>query len=80
MNLQTVTHTHNWSYSGGGKSHILDYENGMIALCGFTHHMFSCLDNVDMQYLKQPDPHNQLCKKCRKAALILLTNSLTLKP
>ena len=58
-------------FSARRKLHIYDYDSGKC-LCGCQAPGTCTLQQVDKEWLSQPDPDNVVCKKCKKKALKLL--------
>lgn len=49
------------------KTHLTNGDGS--ALCGFTNSKFGSTDvRIDQEWLRQPDPEGELCKKCKQIA------------
>lgn len=72
--------SHNlYSEGYGRKSHIVDTDNGKC-LCGYDPHFYSAVDydahwSDIINYLSQPDPDGNLCKRCKQ----IMINALEIK-
>lgn len=54
----------------GRKVHLADED--MNTLCGY-YNFYNIADEVGLEWITQPDPDGELCKKCKKIALKSLT-------
>ena len=71
--LYTYVTTHEESNNGGRKIHITELGTG-IAICGYSN-LWTPTTKIDKNWLKQPDPDEVVCKKCRKIANSLLNGA-----
>ena len=58
-------------FSARRKLHIYDYDSDKC-LCGCQAPGTCTLQQVDKEWLSQPDPDDVVCKRCKKKALRLL--------
>jgi hypothetical protein len=72
MKLFNWISTHNNKSEGGRKCHIMQ-EDKIIALCGYSN-LFTVGCEVDLKWINQPDPDNNLCERCKKMAMKILIN------
>lgn len=71
--------THNTFAEGGHKIHIKDYDTGKC-LCGYEPWLPNGIDYEEqwgniVNYLSQPDPDGNLCKRCKQ----IMINALEIK-
>ena len=71
--LFTYVTTHENSNNGGRKIHITELGTG-VALCGYAD-LHSPTTEVNKDWLKQADPDEIVCKRCRKIANKLLNGA-----
>lgn len=71
--LFTYVTTHENSSNGGRKIHITELGTG-VALCGYDD-LHSPTTEVNKDWLKQADPDEIVCKRCRKIANKLLNGA-----
>jgi len=66
MKLYSYVTTHNNFDEGGRKVHICNDLHR--TLCGYGN-LHSLPLPINLDWIQQPDPDNNLCKKCKKAAV-----------
>ncbi len=74
-----ICDTHNTFAEGGHKIHIKDYDTGKC-LCGYEPWLPNGIDYEErwgniVNYLSQPDPDGNLCKRCKQ----IMINALEIK-
>ena len=74
-----IRDTHNTFAEGGHKIHIKDYDTGKC-LCGYEPWLPNGIDYEErwgniVNYLSQPDPDGNLCKRCKQ----IMINALKIK-
>jgi len=73
MELELLIATHGRYSDGGRKVHVgIQFEG--IAFCGSTGMFDSNIEGINEEYLKLPDPEEEMCKKCRKIVLKKIAN------
>lgn len=72
MKLFAMYSTHGYFSEGGRKTHIAN-ETGKV-LCGFDGYFG--VTEITEKWIRQSDPENELCQKCKKAALLLVNKKI----